>query len=214
MDAVEGPLWAAVRGTGLAYGTGWRVNVDSGMLSYRIYRSPDAYKAFSVSKEQVEGYASGNLPLDKLALEGAISEIVLNMANEQPTMATAASGSFINQVIRGIARDWNHQMLSKVRRVTPEQVRDAMTKYMVPAFKPQSGILIVTCAQIMQENLEERLRSLGFKPEVKPLEEFQDDYGLRAMEGEEGNETDSEEEDDDDDDDSEDDDDDDDEDEA
>ncbi|KAI7210912.1 hypothetical protein KC365_g15142 [Hortaea werneckii] len=214
MDAVEGPLWAAVRGTGLAYGTGWRVNVDSGMLSYRIYRSPDAYKAFSVSKEQVEGYASGSLPLDKLALEGAISEIVLNMANEQPTMATAASGSFINQVIRGIAKDWNHQMLSKVRQVTPEQVREAMTKYMVPAFKPQSGILIVTCAQIMQENLEEKFRKLGYAPEVKPLEDFQDDYGLKASEGEDDDDDSNSEEDDeedDDDDDSEDEDDDDDE---
>ncbi|KAI7301026.1 hypothetical protein KC315_g16885 [Hortaea werneckii] len=128
------------------------------------------------------------------------------MADEQPTMATAASGSFINQVIRGIAKDWNHQMLSKVRQVTPEQVREAMTKYMVPAFKPQSGILIVTCAQIMQENLEEKFRKLGYAPEVKPLEDFQDDYGLKASEGEDDDddsdsEEDDEEEDDDDDDD-------------
>ena len=105
-------------------------------------------------------------------------------------------------------------MLSKVRQVTPEQVRAAMTKYMVPAFTPQSGILIVTCAQIMQENLEERFRKLGFNPEVKPLEDFQDDYGLEAMEGEDDDDTDSEEEDDEEDDSEDDDDDDDDEDEA
>ena len=46
MDAVEGPLWVAVRGTGLAYGTGFSRSVDVGLLTLRIYSSPDAYKAF------------------------------------------------------------------------------------------------------------------------------------------------------------------------
>ncbi|TKA21744.1 hypothetical protein B0A50_08750 [Salinomyces thailandicus] len=185
MDAVEGPLWVAVRGTGLAYGTGWRVNVDAGLITYRIYRSPDAYKAFMASKEQVEGYATGRISLEKLALEGAISEIVLNMANEQPTMATAAEASFLNQVMRGIDRDWNHQMLKKVREVTPEQIRAVMAKYMVPAFKAETGNLIVTCAQIMQEELVAKFGGQGFAPEVRLLEQFQDDYGLKAPEGEE-----------------------------
>jgi len=185
MDSVEGPLWVAVRGTGLAYGTGWRVNTDAGLSIFRIYRSPDAYKAFMASKDQVEGHAGGKIPFDKLALEGAISEIVLGFANEQPTMATAANASFLNQVIRGIDKEWNHQMLSKVRQVTPEQIQEAMTKYMVPAFKPESGNLVVTCAQIMEEALVANFKKQGYAPEVRSLDSFQDDYGLQAPEGEE-----------------------------
>ncbi|KAK5124011.1 hypothetical protein LTR85_002208 [Meristemomyces frigidus] len=199
MDSVEGPLWVAVRGNGLAYGTGWRVNTDAGLLTFRIYRSPNAYKAFAAAKEQVEGYASGKLPFDKFALEGAISEIVLGMANEQPTMATAAEASFLNQVTRGIDRDWNHQMLAKVRQVTPQQIMEAMTKYMVPAFKPESSNLVITCAQIMEESLMANFKKEGYAPEVKPLEYFQDDYGLKAPEGE-GEADDEEEEEDDEDD--------------
>lgn len=196
MDAVEGPLWVAVRGTGLAYGTGFSRGIEIGTLSFRISRSPDAYKAYAAAKEQVEGYASGKLPFDKFALEGAVSEIVLGMANEQPTMASAAELSFINQVIRGIGKDWSHKMLAKVRDVTPEQIKDVMSKYMVPVFDPKRANLLITCAQIMSEKLVENFEKAGFGAQTKPLSFFEDDYGLGQVEGEddveEGDEEDDE----------------------
>lgn len=176
MDAVEGPLWVAVRGTGLAYGTGFVRSIDTGKVIFRISRSPDAYKAFTAAKEQVEGYATGKFSFDKFALEGAISEIVLGMADEQPTMASAADSSFANQVIRGISKDWSHQLLSKVQAVTPDQIREAMLKYLVPIFRPESSNLVITCAQIMKETLETNFSA--YKPQVRSLESFQDDYGL------------------------------------
>lgn len=185
MDAVEGPMWIAVRGTGLAYGTFFSRSADTGKLTFRISRSPDAYKAFNAAKAQVDGYASGSLALDKFALEGAISEIVLGMANEQPTMSAAAELSYVNQVIRGISKDWSHEMLARVRDVTPGQIRAAMQKYMVPVFEPKSANLLVTCAPIMSENLVENFKKAGFAAEGKSLDEFQDDYGMQGFEGEE-----------------------------
>jgi Zn-dependent M16 (insulinase) family peptidase len=185
MDAVEGPLWRAVRGNGLAYGTGWTHKVDTGMLTLLIYRSPDTHKAWKACKEQTEGLATGKLPFDKLMLEGAISEIVLHMAREQPNMASAASASFINQVLRGIDKEWNHQILAQVRAVTAEQVKEVMTKYMVPVFRPESSNVFITCAQIMREGLETNFLKDGFLPRIERLEFFQDDYGLEAPEGEE-----------------------------
>lgn len=178
MDAVEGPLWVAVRGTGLAYGTGFVRSVDTGKIMFRISRSPDAYKAFTAAKEQVDSYANGKFPFDRFALEGAISEIVLAMADEQPTMASAADTSFANQAIRGISKDWSHQLLAKVQAVTPEQIREAMLKYMVPIFQPESSNLVITCAQIMKETMETNFSA--YKPKVRALEDFQDDYGLTA----------------------------------
>ena len=180
MNAVEGPLWVAVRGTGLAYGIGFSRSVDTGLYYLRITRSPDSYKAFTAAKEQVEGYASGKLDLNKFALEGAVSEIVLGMADDQPTMVSAASHSFANQVIRGISKDWSHQMLAKVQAVTPDEIRAAMKKYMLPLFQPESSNLVITCAQIMKDSLLERFLREGYKPEVRALESFQDDYGLEG----------------------------------
>ncbi|KAM0721705.1 hypothetical protein Q7P37_002630 [Cladosporium fusiforme] len=184
MDAVEGPMWVAVRGTGLAYGTYFSRSADTGKLTFRISRSPDAFKAYNAAKDQVTGYASGRLPLDKFALEGAISEIVLGMANEQPTMSSAAELSFVNQVIRGIDKDWSHRMLARVRDVTPDQIRAAVQKYMVPVFEPKTANLMVTCAPIMSEGLVENFKKDGFAAEFKALDDFQDDYGMKAQEGE------------------------------
>lgn len=184
MDAVEGPMWVAVRGTGLAYGTYFSRSADTGRLTFRISRSPDAYKAYRAAKDQVTGYASGRLQLDRFALEGAISEIVLGMANEQPTMSSAAELSFVNQVIRGISKDWSHRMLARVRDVTPDQIRAAVQKYMVPVFEPKTANLLVTCAPIMSEGLVENFQKDGWQAESRALDGFQDDYGLGAVEGE------------------------------
>lgn len=151
LDAVEGPLWVAVRGTGLAYGTGFSRSVDVGLLTLRIYRSPDTYKAFLAAKEQVEGYATGKTPFDRFALEGAISSIVMSFADEQPTMGSAANLSFVNQVIRGIGKGWNDQMLEKVRAITEDQIRDVLQRMIMPIFKPESTNLVITCGTIMEE---------------------------------------------------------------
>ena len=196
MDAVEGPLWVAVRGTGLAYGTGFMRSVDTGLLMFKISRSPDVYKAYSAAKEQVEGCATGKFDLNKFALEGAISEIVLGMADEQPTMASAAEYSFANQVIRGINKRWSHRMLSQVQAVKPDQIREVMKKYMVPIFQPESSNLVVTCAQIMKDSLEERFSAVGYKPEVRVLESFQDDYGMKGPDADEADDDESDEDDD------------------
>ncbi|TKA67992.1 hypothetical protein B0A55_08620 [Friedmanniomyces simplex] len=194
LDAVEGPLWVSVRGTGLAYGTYWRWAVDTGLMTFSIYRSPDAYKAWTVCKQQVEAYASGEIPFDRFALEGAISEIVLGMASAEPNVAAAAEASFVNQVLWGVGKEWNREMLARVRAVTPGEIRAAMRKYMVPAFRPEESNMVVTCAQIMQEGLVGGFGGAGFEPEVRTLESFQDGYGLVGAGGEEGADGEDEEE--------------------
>ncbi|KAI9735789.1 MAG: hypothetical protein M1818_006398 [Claussenomyces sp. TS43310] len=184
LDAVEGPLWSAVRGTGLAYGTGFSRDIDGGFVQFRVYRSPDAYKAFSASRAIVEGYISGKLKFEKHALEGAVSGIVVAMADEQPTMASAALLSFTNSVIRGVDPDYNSELMRKVREVTAEEIKRAMQNALLPAFLPGKANVIVTCAPIMQEALKERFEGLGFEAQVQPLSHFQEDYGLEGTEEE------------------------------
>lgn len=180
LDAVEGPLWTAVRGTGLAYGTSFSRHTESGQISFDIYRSPDAYKAFRASKDVVEGYVSGATSFDDLALEGAISSIVLAFANGQATMASAAQSSFVRQVIKGLPSDWNETLLKKVRGVKVDEIQEVMEQIVLPVFKPERSNLIVTCAPVMEDSLVKGFEGLGFKPQVRPLASFQDDYGLKA----------------------------------
>ena len=149
LDAVEGPLWDAVRGTGLAYGTSFRWRY--GNTEFSVYRSPDTYKAFAASKHVIEGYASGATKFDLLALEGAISSIVLSIANAQATVVEAAADNFMNEIIRGMPRDWNEIFLSKVRNATVEDIRQVLNSIILPLFQPASTNLMVTCSPVMEE---------------------------------------------------------------
>ena len=149
LDAVEGPLWTAVRGAGLAYGTGFRRRI--GQIEYSVYRSPDSFKAFSVSKQVLEDFIGGARELDSLAMEGAVSQIVLTTASSQATLIDAAADNIIMQVVREVPRNWNDLLLEQVRNVTKEEVRRTMRDLLLPIFEPGSSNVFVTCGTLMEE---------------------------------------------------------------
>lgn len=183
-------MWNAIRGTGLAYGVGFVRR--QGHASYSIYRSPNAFKAFSASRKVLEDYISGATPFDDLALEGAISNIVLSEAGSQATIGAAAVDSFTTQVVKDLPKDWSKQQLEKVRKVTFKEMKEVLKDVLLPIFKPESSSLLVTCAPGMQESMVSGFTEMGFKPKVEPLAFFQDDYGLEA-DGEDGDEDDEDE---------------------
>lgn len=151
MNAVEGPLWVAVRGKGLAYGTNFAYSVDTGFVNFDVYRSPNAHKAFESSKQIVEDHLSGTIPFDPLMLEGAISSIVVSFANEQATVANAAQGSFIRQVMRNLPSDYKEKVLRQVRATSVDDVKGALREIILPLFAPKTANIVVTCATVMEE---------------------------------------------------------------
>lgn len=184
MNAVEGPLWVAVRGTGLAYGTSMSYDIESGHIHLDVYRSPEAYKAFEASKNTVEDHARGVVDFDPLMLEGAISSIVVAFANEQSTLAHAAQASFIRQLMRGLPTNYMEKMLKKVRDIKVDQIRDVLKGLVLDLFKPEKANVVITCAPGLKDGIKAGLESVGFRPEIKSLDFFQDDYGLGPAAGE------------------------------
>ena len=126
-------------------------------------------------------------------LEGAISAITLGTAESEASPAAAADASFVSQVFRDLGSDWNQRLLKLVHAVTKEQVRDAMVQYFVPMFEPSSSNLVVTCPRGMTERYLADLETVGFRPQVRKLKEFEDDYGWRS-EGARSDESDDDEE--------------------
>ncbi|EME39208.1 hypothetical protein DOTSEDRAFT_75067 [Dothistroma septosporum NZE10] len=204
LRAVEGPLWTSIRGTGLAYGASIRRSIELGKLHFSIDRAPNCYKAFAAGKAEIEAYASGAKPLKKLAVQAAVGEIVYEMAEEGATMGYAADESSITQVLRGLDKEYNTKLLKEIGEVTPEDAKQAIEKWLVPLFRAETANLVVTCASGMAEQLEKDFKGEGFEVEVKKLEEFQDDYGLREPEGEDAEDEEEDDEDEDEDEDEED----------
>ncbi|KAL2833447.1 Metalloenzyme, LuxS/M16 peptidase-like protein [Aspergillus cavernicola] len=194
MNAVEGPLWVAVRGKGLAYGTNFAYNIDTGFVNFDVYRSPNAHKAFESSKDIVHAHLSGEAPFDPLMFEGAISSIVVSFANEQVTTASAAQGSFIRQVVRALPSDYKERILREVRDIGTEDVKKALREIILPLFDPKTANIVVTCTTVLEEAIEKGLQDSGFSPKVQPLKGFEDDYGLKGDEGDDEEEEDEEDE--------------------
>ncbi|KAI0123454.1 zinc metalloprotease [Xylariales sp. AK1849] len=187
LETVEGPLWNAVRGNGLAYGVYFAKEVDGGYVHFKVYRSPNASKAITAARDAIAALANGTVPFEKPMIEGAISQIVMTMADDQATMAAAATQNYVIGAVRGLEPDFNAKLLSKVRDVTEDEIRHAMKTWLLPAFEPGKSNVVVCCAPIMVENLEKELQGMGYKTQVKQLADFHDAYGLEADE-EEGDE--------------------------
>ncbi|PGH15699.1 hypothetical protein AJ79_02293 [Helicocarpus griseus UAMH5409] len=194
MNAVEGPLWVAIRGTGLAYGSRFRYSVDTGLVHFYVYRSPNAHKAFEAGMKIVEDHLSGEAPFDPLmSLEGAISSIVVDFVNEQTTPASAANASFIRQVIRNLPSDYKEKILRKVREIGVEEMKEVLREIILPLFTPGKSDIVVTCSPVLEEPIKKGFETVGYKPEVQNLKYFEDDYGLEPEEGEEDEEDEDEE---------------------
>lgn len=205
LNNIEGPVSAATRGNGLAYSVSFHHHVGSGQVSLDIYRSPNSFAAFVAIKEVIRSFAHGEKVLDPLDLESAVSSVVLGFANAEATMASAAEISFVRQVMRGLPKDWPTIILERVRNVTSEDFRDLMRDVLLPIFEGESSNLFVTCAPIMEKEIAQSFRGIGFGAEVKPLDFFQDDYGLEGGEEEDEDDEDEDEDEEDEDEDEEDD---------
>lgn len=178
LEVIEGPLWNAVRGNGLAYGTYFRRSIQRGILSYNVYRSPDAYKAFNISKNIIADFVSGKTELDDLRIEDAISNIVKGVANEGPSMLAAATTSFTNQVVLDIPKDWSRQFAKQVQHVRKDDIIGAVRDFMLPLFDPSTANVYVTCAPVMVEKLIGNLKEAGFPADLRQWSDFRDDYGI------------------------------------
>ncbi|KAI1358773.1 Metalloenzyme, LuxS/M16 peptidase-like protein [Xylaria arbuscula] len=184
LETVEGTLWNAVRGNGLAYGVYFAKELDGGYLHFKVYRSPSASKAIIAARDAITALVNGTMAFEKPMIEGAISQLVMGLADEQSTMSTAAVQNYITGVVRGLEPDYNTQMLAKVRAVTVDEIKDAMKTWLLPIFEPGRSNVVVCCAHVMVEKMEKELQEMGYKTQIKQLSDYHDAYGLESPDGE------------------------------
>jgi Zn-dependent M16 (insulinase) family peptidase len=151
LETVEGPLWNAVRGKGYAYGCSFSRDVDGGLIRFKVYRSPDVTKAIESSRDAIHQFIQGETPVDKEQLEAAVSQIVVAFAEQQATMASAATQNYVFGVVRGVSESWDREMLGKVRLVTKEEMIGAMRDLLMPVFEPGKSNVVVTTNPNLQE---------------------------------------------------------------
>ena len=125
--------------------------IDGGYVHFKVYRSPLASKAIAAARDAISGLADGTVPFEKPMIEGAISQLVMGIADEQATIRSAALQNYILGAVRGLEPDFNEKLLAKIRSVTEDQIRQAMKDYLLPALTSGTSNVVVCCAPIMVE---------------------------------------------------------------
>ena len=151
LGATEGPLWNAVRGNGLAYGVNMVQLLNSGQIMFQVFRSPDAYKGFAAVRGVIEDLANGTTPFDTNAFEGAVSRIVVQFADKEPNMSGAGTASFVRQAVYGIPKDFNEELLRRVKAVTVEDVKKVLKDLVLKCFSPKSSNVAVVSSVVKAE---------------------------------------------------------------
>ncbi|KAH7031761.1 Metalloenzyme, LuxS/M16 peptidase-like protein [Linnemannia elongata] len=172
LDTLEGPFWKQLRGSGAVYGANLRVDVESGFLSFNIYRSPDALRAFNLANQIVQDYASGKSKFTKQELEGAKASIVYRIVRKEETISAAATEAFVNQVLKKVSANYNKEFLERVQAVTPADLQHAMDKYLIKVFNPEESNVVVTSATTKVKDISEGFKKIGFQLETKNIDEM------------------------------------------
>jgi Zn-dependent M16 (insulinase) family peptidase len=138
-------MWQNLRGTGLAYGTNFFRDTETGLFKFRIYKAGNAFNAYQKAKQVIQAFVDGEAQFEEMALEGAISSIVREFVDEKATIMDAARGEFVDTVVRGVGKGYNDWILAEVRKVGPEDVRSILKDVVAGVFVPEKADLVVTC---------------------------------------------------------------------
>ncbi|KAK7058884.1 hypothetical protein VNI00_001508 [Paramarasmius palmivorus] len=187
LNATESYLWRYIRGSGLAYGAYVSLDLESGLLSFSLYRSSNSMGAYREAQKVIQGLADHSVVLDDTTLEAAKSSIVYGVTKSISTAGRAAITSFTNQALKNVPQNYQVGLLEKFQAVTKEDVLDVLRAYFLPLFKPDSSVAVVVTAPSKVEEIEKNLKEVGFDVEKRTLEVDPNEVG------EDGSEDDSDE---------------------
>ncbi|KDN42524.1 hypothetical protein K437DRAFT_269392 [Tilletiaria anomala UBC 951] len=170
LNAMESYLWRFIRGAGLAYGASISSDPESQLISFSLYRSPDSAKAFLEARKVIQALASGEMKLDETTVESAKSSLHFSVADSEGTVGAAASESFIDSVMKGTGKNRGKRLLEETGSVTLPAVREALKKYVLPIFDPDTSICAIASTPSRTQEIADALTAVGYEMETQDLD--------------------------------------------
>ncbi|KAM9897542.1 hypothetical protein OXX69_010229 [Metschnikowia pulcherrima] len=169
LGGVEGPFWRAIRGTGLAYGANIRRLIESGYLSFSIYRGADAQQAWITGKKIISDYVNGDLEIDEISLENSIAAIVNELANAESNSYDAAVNKITDNVFKKRGSNYVSQFLSKLNTYTSKDLIYVMKKYFLPLFSAESSLIFSCVPTTKCDEFSKFLHLQGYEVSVENI---------------------------------------------
>jgi len=183
LNAMEGFLWKFIRGAGLAYGASISHDIESGLISYRIFKSPDSYAAFTAAQSLIDQLVSGKLEIDDLTIESAKSSLAYNTASKESTVSAAANASFTNMLL-GLPENHARIALAATKDVTAEDILRVIKQYIAPIFRPETSIASIASGLAKMEEIATNFEKLGYEVDRRTFDDA-DDSGSEGGSGSE-----------------------------
>lgn len=169
LGGVEGPFWRGIRGTGLAYGANIRRLIESGYLSFSIYRGADAQQAWTTGKKIITDYISGEHTIDAISIENSIAAIVNELANGEANPYDAATTKIIDNIFKKRGSQYIKFFLERLNTYTNEDLVYVMKKYFLPLFEAESSLIFSCLPTTATSGFVEFLQGEGYKVSVEEI---------------------------------------------
>lgn len=175
LSALEGPLYKAVRGNGLAYDGAIRQSVETGFLSFSIYRGSDTKQAWLAAKKTIEDLVSGATKIEKLDLDNSVAGIVNGIARAEANAYDAARGKFNDDILKKRGPNFITTYLDKLNKITPEDIVLVLKKCFIPLFESKSSLLFAAIPSDYSNEFEAFLKEQGYTVEIEEVGKSLDD---------------------------------------
>lgn len=169
LGGVEGPFWRGIRGTGLAYGASFRRIIESGYLSFSIYRGSDAQEAWTTGKKIIADYVSGELIIDAISIENSIAAIVNELANGEANPYDASTTKIIDNIFKKRGSHYIKYFLERLNTYTSEDLVYIMKKYFLPLFEAETSLIFSCLPSTATGGFVEFLKSEGYEVSVEEI---------------------------------------------
>lgn len=167
LTAVEGPFWRGIRGTGLAYGALIRRNVDTGFLSFIIYRGSAPEQAIKIAKQIIDDHIEGKAEISPMIIENAIASLVNEMANGESNSYEAATSKISDNIFRRRGPHYVKTFLQRMNQLNADDVRYALKKYFAPMFSSESSVIFCSLPLETADGFKSFLHNQGYDVRVE-----------------------------------------------
>ncbi|BGP52658.1 hypothetical protein JCM8202_004813 [Rhodotorula sphaerocarpa] len=174
LNAMESYLWKFLRGAGLAYGASIHQDIESGLIYFRVYKSPDSYAAFLAARDLIDQLVNGKLEMDDLTIESAKSSLAYNTAAKEATIDSAAGASFTNLLL-DLPPNYGRKHLSDTKDISGEDILRVIKTWIAPIFRPETSISSIALGLAKMDEVVKNFESLGYEVEQRTFEDDDDD---------------------------------------
>eukprot|EP00762_Andalucia_godoyi_P004356 ANDGO_08127.mRNA.1 Uncharacterized protein YOL098C len=135
----EGPFWTKIRGMGLSYSYGIRVDPEAGSITFVLFKSGSPVQALEQAKTIVHDLVSGKTAFDELALESAKAAVYFSYIEREDTVASSSMQRLMNSYRKVSVDNFTHERLAQISRVCMQDVMRVLTKWIHPMFSNESA---------------------------------------------------------------------------